>query len=182
MGIGLTIAQAFYFLLPAYFANMAPVAFKNVLKPLAKPVDFGRKFMGHDLFGSHKTWRGLFVATIAGTFIFWLQQIGYPFSLFRQLSLFDYAAMPLLFGSALGLGAILGDLVKSFLKRRIGKKSGEMWFPVDQIDFPLGAMLLGTIFFIPVWQIWVAGILLSIALSLLVNYSAFKLGVKDVPF
>lgn len=180
--IGMLLLQAAYFLLPAYFANMAPVLCKDVLKPLAIPIDGDRTLRGKEILGDHKTWRGVIVATIAGMFVFWLQQLLYQFVPIQKMSLFNYSTMPMLSGALLGFGAILGDAVKSFAKRRIGVKPGVMWFPFDQIDYPIGAMLLGSAFFIPPAKIWAAGILLSIILSLLVNYCSFKLGWKDVPF
>ena len=49
------ILQAPWFMLPAYFANMAPVFCKGTLSSLAKPIN-------SKLFGEHKTWRGIIVA------------------------------------------------------------------------------------------------------------------------
>jgi len=37
-------------------------------------------------------------------------------------------------------GALIGDIIKSFFKRRIGKKRGQDWIPFDQIDFILGVL------------------------------------------
>lgn len=174
------LLQAAYFLLPAYFANMAPVLCKGILKPLAVPIDGDRTWKGKEILGSHKTWRGVIAATVVGTLAFWLQQLLYRFTPVQEISLFNYTTMPVLYGALLGFGAILGDAVKSFAKRRIGMKPGAMWFPFDQIDYPIGAMLLGSAFFVPPAKIWAAGILLSIILSLLVNYVAFEIGLKEV--
>lgn len=40
-------------------------------------------------------------------------------------------------GLVLGLGAVLGDHVKSFIKRRLRKPPGSAWWP-DRIDFAVG--------------------------------------------
>ncbi len=37
-----------------------------------------------------------------------------------------------------------GDAVKSFFKRRAGVPPGGRWIPADEIDFIIGAMLLGS--------------------------------------
>jgi CDP-2,3-bis-(O-geranylgeranyl)-sn-glycerol synthase len=37
-------------------------------------------------------------------------------------------------------GALLGDIIESFFKRRVGRKRGEDWIPFDQIDFILGVL------------------------------------------
>lgn len=47
-------------------------------------------------------------------------------------------------GLVMGLGVALGDHIKSFVKRRLGKPPGSPWWP-DRIDFAVGggvAMLL----------------------------------------
>jgi len=50
----------FYFMLPAYFANMAPVIMKNIFKNLAFPIDLNKKINNKPIFGKNKTFRGLF--------------------------------------------------------------------------------------------------------------------------
>jgi CDP-2,3-bis-(O-geranylgeranyl)-sn-glycerol synthase len=46
--------------------------------------------------------------------------------------------IPLLF--SLCCGALLGDVIESFFKRRIGKDRGQDWIPFDQLDFLIGAL------------------------------------------
>ena len=53
------ILKAFYFMLPAYFANMAPVIVKKLFNKTAVPVDFNKKINGKPMLGKNKTWRGL---------------------------------------------------------------------------------------------------------------------------
>ncbi|HLC66103.1 MAG TPA: CDP-archaeol synthase [Candidatus Nanoarchaeia archaeon] len=174
------VIEVLYFLLPAYFANMAPILFKGTLHSLAKPIDGGKKWRGKEIFGSHKTWRGVLVAVLVGLLVFWIQQRLYWRYVFKALSLFNYEQMPIVLGALLGFGAILGDLAKSFAKRRLGKPSGARWFPFDQIDYPLGAMILGSLLFVPPLQVWIIGIVLSIILSSMVNFVAHKIGLKEV--
>ena len=46
--------------------------------------------------------------------------------------------IPIIF--SLCFGALMGDIIESFFKRRIGKKRGEDWIPFDQLDFILGVL------------------------------------------
>jgi hypothetical protein len=65
------------------------------------------------------------------------------------LALFDYSAHPLLPGLLMGLGAGIGDAVKSFFKRRIDIEPGESWPVFDQLDFFLGAYVLVSLVYPP---------------------------------
>lgn len=183
MSILLLTAKLFYFFLPVAAANMAPVLFKSLLKPLAVPVDFGRRWSGEPIFGDHKTWRGLLVATISGGLIFMLQQyLAQEHEGFRYLSPFDIRTAPIWFGFVFGFGAILGDLIKSFFKRRFHVGSGDIWFPFDQIDFLIGACVVASFYF----EMTLAMFLLTISIGpifhVLVNNIGFKLKLKDTPW
>jgi CDP-2,3-bis-(O-geranylgeranyl)-sn-glycerol synthase len=142
------ILASFYYFLPAYCANMAPVIFKKI-NFLKTPVDFNKTFKGQPLFGSHKTWGGLILATLAGGLIFYAQKLLYSVTFFQKYSLINYQEYSLLLGLLLGFGAIFGDLVKSFFKRRVNLKPGQSWIPFDQLDFVFGALLLSFIIYIP---------------------------------
>ncbi|MDO8481325.1 MAG: CDP-2,3-bis-(O-geranylgeranyl)-sn-glycerol synthase [Nanoarchaeota archaeon] len=178
----LLIAQAIYLLMPAYFANMAPVIAMRagLLKGLAEPLDGGRKFSdGRALFGSHKTYRGLVCAVLAGMLIALIQSFLLRFAFFAPLSVLPYD-FPFLIGFLLGLGAILGDLVKSFFKRRVNLASGRPWVPFDQIDFVLGAYVLLSLFysaFLTASLFWTS-LAVSFLLHVLTNHTAFWLGVR----
>ena len=37
-------------------------------------------------------------------------------------------------------GALFGDIIESFFKRRMGRNRGEDWIPFDQLDFILGVL------------------------------------------
>lgn len=119
------IAAAFWFLVPAYIANSSAVVLGG-----KTPMDFGRKFPdGKEIFGSHKTWRGFFGAIGSG--ILW--------GLIQNLIAPGSFPWPVLV--ALPAGAMTGDLVKSFFKRRIDIAPGKSFPVADQFDFLLGAWL-----------------------------------------
>ena len=48
--------------------------------------------------------------------------------------------IPIIF--SLCFGALCGDIIESFFKRRVGKNRGENWIIFDQLDFILGAVFL----------------------------------------
>jgi CDP-2,3-bis-(O-geranylgeranyl)-sn-glycerol synthase len=88
----------------------------------------------------------------------------------------------------LALGALLGDLTKSFFKRRLGKGRGEAWFLADQYDLVVGSLLLVLLVY-PGWLfenitvpivIWIA--IITPLLHRAVNIIGYLLGVKDVPW
>ncbi len=90
----------------------------------------------------------------------------------------------------LATGALLGDLVKSFLKRRLGKeRGGESWFLADQYDLVVGSFLLILIIDPPQWLSWnitlpiaVWIIVMTPLLHRVVNIIGYYIGVKEVPW
>jgi CDP-2,3-bis-(O-geranylgeranyl)-sn-glycerol synthase len=95
---------------------------------------------------------------------------------------------PLSVIAALSLGAMLGDLTKSFFKRRLGMDRGDPLPIVDQLDFVIGAWVLTYAFFSG-WftlnftlPVIVVVLILSPLLHLGVNIIGFKLGKKKEPW
>jgi len=176
------ILQAFYLALPAYFANMAPVIFAKVglLKSLARPIDNGRKLGSDYIFGSGKTWRGIISAVILSIIISGIQAWLFGWDFFRSISVVDYPHKWLIFGCLAGLGAILGDLFKSFLKRRVGILSGRSWPIFDQLDFIVGFFLFTYLLVRPSWQLIIAVFVLTLVLHPLTNVIAYVLKIKEV--
>lgn len=113
---------------------MAPVFAKHWNLPFGNAIS-------DKYFGSNKTYRGFIYGIIAAmitVFIqFWLIDIPY----FKTLSILDYSKNPLLLGLTMGFGALFGDLVKSFFKRRMGRPPGSPFVPFDQVDFIIGGLI-----------------------------------------
>lgn len=145
------ILFALWFFAPAGIANSAPVFANKIplLKNLGMPIDCGKTFRGKRIFGDHKTLRGFLVGILAGMVVGLIQ-----FILFRNFSwISDFTGTiaynhpaTILFGGLLGFGALAGDSVKSFFKRQVGVKSGQSWFPFDQIDYIIGGLIVATPF------------------------------------
>lgn len=178
----LIIIKTLYLLLPAYLANMTPPIFNTLgwLNFLAKPIDGGKKLGNDYLFGPHKTWRGLVVAVLSGIVVAGLQSWLYNNWYFNEISLIDYQRNWLIFGLCAGSGAILGDLIKSFFKRRLHIVAGDAWPIFDQLDFILG-FFLATFWLIKFdLKIFIISILLTLILHPLTNFLAYFLKIKKV--
>ena len=134
------IIEALWFILPAYMANALPLHFVRIpyLRDFSTPVDFGWTFQGKRIFGNGKTWRGLIFGVLGGTLIALLQIYfqGGAVGFFRTATLPE---MTLQLGFMLSLGALVGDLIGSFVKRQAGFKRGEHAPLLDQLDFVFGA-------------------------------------------
>lgn len=124
-----TLLQSVWFFLPAGIANMAPVLFKRV-SFLGFPIS--TKYLG-----AHKTYRGFFFGIICAILTVYVQKfINLPGTLI------DYQAVNIyLFGALIGFGALFGDSVESYFKRKGGIKPGGDWPVFDQIDWILGGLL-----------------------------------------
>ena len=141
------ILFAVWFFLPAGLANASPLYALKIpyLKNLSYPLDFNKTIRGKVIFGKNKTWRGIIFAIIVGIVVTALQHLIYPHSSWiRSISgPVDYETINyVLLGALLGSGAILGDAVESFIKRRLVIRPGSIWFPYDQIDYIVGGCLL----------------------------------------
>lgn len=170
------IIQCFYFILPAYFANMAPVIVKKI-NFLEIPIDFNKKINDKPIFGKNKTFRGLIFGIIFAMIITYLQFLLYKNGLFVEISIIDYSNW-ILIGFLMGFGAIFGDLVESFVKRRLNYKPGKSFVPFDQLDFVVGAL----IFVYPLVMLSLNKIviilLLSFVLHVIVNHFAFYMNIR----
>ncbi len=165
------------FLLPAAIANMMPVVIAKI--PIVKilhryPVDGGKKLGGARIFGQGKTWGGLLWAVLSG------------FILGGLLSFTGILAQStwqetIYFNAAIATGAILGDLLKSFLKRRVGIESGKVWPVFDQLDFIIGAFFFARIVGIEIeWSVLFWSALIVPPLHFFTNVIAYWLKLKKV--
>ena len=163
---------------------MLPVIIDRIgwLKFLKVPVDFGHKLGQETIFGENKTYRGIIVGTIGGILTAYLQSLIYQYHpSTHALFLFPYTGLGWLYwGFLLGFGALLGDLVKSFFKRRLHLKNGKPFFPFDQLDFVIGGLLLGAIFYLPPWPQIIVLIVFTPLLHFLANALAYLLKLKKV--
>jgi len=172
------ILKIFYLMLPAYFANMAPVIMKKSFSDIKVPIDLNKKLWGKPLFGKNKTYRGLIFGIIFAIIVSSFQFMLYSFKFFKLISMYDYGGF-ILFGFLMGFGAIFGDLAESFIKRRISVKPGARFVPWDQWDFVIGAILFSSYLF----KFKVVDILSILAMSfilhIIVNHISHYLGFRE---
>jgi len=135
------IIQALWLVLPAYIANASALLVGG-----GAPIDFGKNWRdGRRILGDGKTWRGLITGAVVGmTGGFGLSVVAKYAALsdFAFLGINDFTGFPLMIPiiASICFGALIGDIVESFFKRRIGKVRGQDWIPFDQLDFILGAL------------------------------------------
>lgn len=200
MGVGAGIVEhvlvALWLMLPAYLANMLPVFVGG-----GPPIDMGRHWRdGKRLLGDGKTWRALLLAPLVAACLTLLLQLVAQRTAWGGWGFVDWGPWggAFLLAYAMGFGALTGDAVESFFKRRTGRERGDRWIPFDQLDFVVGGLLFA---FLGGWLLELAGVLptghiaglftwprvlaiviLTPALHLLVNFIGYKIGAKDVPW
>ena len=180
----IAVLGAVYFMLPAYIANLSGLAFGG-----GTPVDGGRECKdGRRLIGNGVTWKGLQNGTIIGTLVGAV--LGIIGTFYGDLSVLTGGIIDLhVYGSLIGglilgflmaFGALLGDAVGSFLKRRMGLERGAPAPFMDQLDFVVGALVLSLLVVRISWSFFIIIALLSLFLHLGSNTFAYLIGIKDV--
>lgn len=167
------IILSLLFILPAYVANSSAALFGGGLA-----IDFGKTLGGKRILGDGKTWRGLLLGVFFGTAAGNIE--GY-FLMGTQYA-FGNLGFCTLLGLLLSFGALAGDLVKSFIKRRMGIERGKSWPIVDQLDFVAGAIVFGSILYLPPLEMLAFLIFLTPIMHLFLNYLGYKLKCKKVPW
>ncbi|WML68136.1 MAG: CDP-2,3-bis-(O-geranylgeranyl)-sn-glycerol synthase [Methanoregula sp. SKADARSKE-2] len=166
-------------MLPAYLPNPAAALFGG-----GTPIDFGRNYPdGHRIFGDGKTCRGFLMGILLGIVIGWIEIWARGAYGLTRLPEQTFTSIVVL-----SVGALLGDLAKSFFKRRLGKDRGAKWPVADMYDLVAGALILMLI----VNSSWiVANITIPVLLFILiltpilhrsVNIIGYLLHVKEVPW
>jgi CDP-2,3-bis-(O-geranylgeranyl)-sn-glycerol synthase len=175
----LSLISAVWIMLPAYLPN--PIA---ALVGGGTPIDLGRNFSdGKRLLGDGKTYRGLIIGIFAGIGIGLVQIWVSGAYGWEDLPEQTYMSITLL-----ATGALLGDLCKSFFKRRLGKERGAKWPVADMYDLVAGALLLvlivdpGWLFANMTLVIFILILIITPILHRVVNIIGYRFRVKEVPW
>ncbi|WP_416838479.1 CDP-2,3-bis-(O-geranylgeranyl)-sn-glycerol synthase [Haloferax sp. DFSO52] len=175
------VVTAFWAMLPAYVPNNAAV-----LAGGGRPIDGGRTWDGRRVLGDGKTWRGTAAGTLAGTLLALVLNVLEP--TLSGLVGFSLPTFPVAAGVGLALGAMLGDIGASFLKRRSGRQRGAAFPGLDQLDFVVGALVLGYVA-APAWftatftlPVLVIVLVMTPVLHVVTNVGAYLLGLKNEPW
>lgn len=162
------LMQLLYFMAPVYLANMAP-PFVRYWKGWNRPIHARA-------LGDHKTVLGYALGVVAAVMATAVQAaIDVP------SALVDYAHWPGL-GLAFGVGAMTGDCLKSYFKRRRGVPPGARWIPFDQLDFVAGALLIVGPFADLAWTDVMVILIVTLLGDIAVNRVAYRLGIKTSPW
>ncbi len=146
-------------------ANGVPVLVAKFLKDRwAAPVDGGLLWRdGRPLLGRSKTWRGLISGTVAC-------------SLFA-----GWAGLGAGFGLLFGLLGLSGDLLSSFIKRRLGMESSAKAQGLDQIPESALPMLLAVLWLsVSIWAA-LALVLLFTLSNILFSPLLYRVGIRRHP-
>ena len=177
-------------LLPTYAAN----ALATLPKGRGPPMDFGRVWPrdGRRVLGPSKSWSGFFAGALLampiGLLEAWLILLAPPnLRIVPQFGPTVAAAVPLV--ALLTFGAMSGDALGSFVKRRLGRPSGARTFLLDQLPFVVVPVLLGLVLFpgvfVPTFVTWEAVLWLlvyTLGLHAAFNWVGYWAGLKKVPW
>lgn len=172
----LELLKALAYVFPAYVANATPVVFVRIIGR-ATPIDRGASaWDGRRILGDGKTFEGLLSALVFGTIVGVVMYLaGNPGGLRSPLEALTLSA-----------GAMVGDMLGSFTKRRIGVERGGSAPLLDQLGFLLMALLIASALHgAPEWfspEIFLALLALTVGLHLGTNALAYLLGFKDRPY
>jgi CDP-2,3-bis-(O-geranylgeranyl)-sn-glycerol synthase len=163
------IVQVVWLGLPGAVSRLSPPIATRLFPAFYHPLDLNKKYKGNRILGYQKTFRGIITGLIFAHLTFVLQN----FLLLRSPESFlvsvqpNLTSLPTFYGVYLGLGALAGDIIKSFFKRRQGIKPGAPWPPFDQVSWILGMLVMQNIF-LPVNFIFVV---LTIIMGVLFHYT-----------
>jgi len=163
-----------YFILPAYIGNMFPVLTGKARLPFGKTISM-------KYFGANKTYRGFYSAFLGALLCLYMQYYFQEKGYFSGIEIIDYKNINLfLYAFSFGIGAMTGDLIKSFFKRILKKSEGDPWVPLDQIDFILGAYIFLLPLYIIPFNTFIILILVTPIVHFLGNILGYLLGLKKV--
>lgn len=147
-------------------ANGAPILVRVALNDgFILAIDFDNKLPdNHRIFGASKTWRGIFAAIFATSVAAWL--LGYS----------------LITGSLVAIYAMLGDLLSSFIKRRLAMAPSSAAPFLDQVPesfFP--AFMMMQVFNLEIFSV-VLLVLIFIIMELAISHVLYFWGIRKRPY
>lgn len=161
------IAEVLKIYFPAMVANAAPVFLKQ-----GKPLDLGAKFIdGRRILGNGKTFEGVAIGLFFGTYTGIIEALVFKNTFFIRI------------GFIASVGALLGDVFGSFIKRRLGLKRGDPAPILDQLDFIYSATLFLYLIGVTVTlEKFIVIQLITLVLHIVTNRIAYVLKLKPVPW
>lgn len=158
------VLSAVWFILPAYLANGGALVLGGGL-----PLDFGRNLgNGRRILGDGVTMRGTLGGILVGLSVGLLQELG------------SDPYFGALLGLVMGTGAMFGDAIGSFVKRRLGVSRGKSAPVLDQVGFLLFALAFAALITEVSLTTIIILLILTPTLHLVTNAIAYQLGIKKV--
>ena len=174
----LDVGLAFLFAAPILVSNAAPALLGG-----GYPVDFYKNFFdGKRILGDHKTIQGLIMGILAG-----LVSSIIVFYLVHDLMISKYGHLgfqyPMWIGLVMGWGCNFGDMLGSFIKRRINIQSGGSFPVFDQSGYIIfGVLWSWPVFKVISWQFLITLLVIAPIIHFGANVFAYLVGAKEVPW
>lgn len=169
--------------IPAFIANPSAVITGGRLV-----IDGGKTWNGKRIFGNHKTWSGFLGGVLAGSLIGLIMNYIFVLVNVRQLTFSVHFITVLAMVLVLSSFSMLGDLVGSFIKRRIGRPPGKESLLLDQYPFALFSLAFFYLIFwtsarvLFPWEGVLAILIITPLIHRAVNIIGYRLKVKNVPY
>lgn len=176
-----TLVEVIWLILPAFAANgLAPLAGK--LKK-AHPIDGGRKLEKERVFGNGKTWEGLGIGVLLAVIVSVIEMLAYPYLPWGISPVeLNIIMMGPVLGFLLGLGAMIGDLGGSFIKRRFRLPRGQPAPLLDQEDFLVGALIFASFVVSISLGWWILLLVITPVIHWIANIIGYIIRVKREPW
>lgn len=155
-----------HLLLLIIIANGAPIILRALMgERLDFAIDFGRRLADNKpVLGRSKTWRGVIGAIVLTS---------------TSAVLLGYSAGT---GTQIAIYAVLGDILSSFIKRRLGMATSSMAPLLDQVpESFIPAFMLMDKFEVDFQSIIIL-VCVFFVLELLISSILFKLGIRKQPY
>jgi CDP-2,3-bis-(O-geranylgeranyl)-sn-glycerol synthase len=170
----LLILQALWFIFPAYVANASPVVIRG-----QKPLDFGKKLSKYRILGDGKTFEGTIGGIAFGALAGVLQVYLFELMELQKFGLTEHS-IPLVI--ALSTGAIIGDIMGAFIKRRLGIARGEPALLLDQLDFLILSLIFASFVVTLKLDMIITLVIITPILHLATNIFAYATKMKSRPW
>jgi len=148
-------------------ANSAPILIAQVpyIEKLSYPLDGKVKFLdGRRWLGDSKTWRGVIAATLATILCSVVIHSGW------------------LLGLMVGVLAMLGDSISSFMKRRLAMAPSTMALGIDQVPESLLPLIYLQYRWSLDWYSVLLVVLLFAVLEIILSRISFRLHIRKRPY
>jgi len=185
-----SLMAVLWLLTPAYIAS----ALATLPRGRGPPMDFGALWRrdGRRVLGPTKTWSGFLTGGFAAM-PFGLIEAGLILAAPPNWRLVPVMGPTLVasvpFVAMLTFGAMTGDALGSFVKRRLGRESGSRTILLDQLPFVLVPIGLGLGLYPNVFDpVFVSGwgvlwlLVFTLGLHTLFNWIGYRAGLKKVPW